>query len=111
MKIKWWSETNSDELEPTMQRNVVRYYLLVASGILFATTLYFVLNHGPTLKQLRHHIPENHFIQLRDEFPVLSNFVPDYDKYKSSDDEDAVEERRTKDLGEFFLKSPSTSRF
>lgn len=52
------------------------YYLIIfVSGIFFSFLFFFVLSRSPKQLNLRHNLPEANYLQVRDEFPVVSPYA------------------------------------
>lgn len=85
--IRTWETYITSHWRPKLCFNFLFFFI---SGILFSILLLFILNKTKIFKQLNyHHIPENHYLQIRDEFPILSNYLINEnqrnDKTKPSD--------------------------
>lgn len=58
--------------------HLIYYFIIFASGVLFSCIMFFMLHRYP--KQLAmHNLPTDNYLQVRDEFHVLSPYADQYE--------------------------------
>lgn len=71
-------------------------FLFLVTSVLFSIFIYYIfVKYRTSVKKLHHNLPENHYLQVRDEFPVLLNYIKDEffvepeKRYKNEDQNEA----------------------
>lgn len=58
--------------------HLIYYFIIFASGVLFSVIMFVMLHRYP--KQLQfHNLPADNYLQVRDEFQVLSVYADEYE--------------------------------
>jgi len=87
-----WKTLIASHWKPKM--NKCSFFVIFLSGVLFSGILYYLLQHIPQIrmiKQIRHHMPEEHFLQLRDDYSLLATYSSDnYIKNNYLDDDQHI---------------------